>query len=149
VDLGASLAPGGGLTISARLRRGWTRMDTGGAATGGHLVSIAQSIDIAKQGLFGDSDRFALRLAEPLRVSSGGYALALPVAYDYVTGTATMAASRLDLAPLGHERDAEASWAAPFAGGWFTTNLYWRRDPGNFASLPNDVGGAVRYSVGF
>ena len=34
-------------------------------------------------------------------------------------------------------------------GGWLTSNLYWRRDPGNFASLPDDVGGAVRFTLGF
>jgi subtilisin family serine protease len=148
-DAAATLDPGGGWTIAARLRRGWTRMQAGGATTGGHLASGGHALDITKQGLFGHDDRIALRFAQPLRVASGGYALMLPTAYDYATGTATMAPSRVDLAPIGRERDAEASWATPLLGGWFMTNLYWRRDPGNFAAAPDDIGGAMRFAVRF
>ena len=34
-------------------------------------------------------------------------------------------------------------------GGGLDTNLFFRRDPGNVAALPNDYGMAMRYSVGF
>ncbi len=148
-DATATLTPGGGWSISAAMRRGWTRMPGGGAATGGHLRSGGYAIDLARQGVFGVRDRIGLRFAQPLRVASGGYALMLPVAYDYATGTTTLASSRLSLAPTGRERNAEASWAAPLLGGWLTTNLYWRRDPGHIAALPDDLGGAVRFAMGF
>ena len=33
--------------------------------------------------------------------------------------------------------------------GDLQTNLFWRRDPGNIAALPADMGGAIRYAIGF
>ncbi len=148
-DVKATLSPGAGLTLGAAMRRGWTHMAAGGAATGGSLRSGGYAFDIARLGVIGRRDRLALRFSQPLRVSSGGYALSLPVAYDYASGAATFAATRLDLAPQGREHDAEASWSAPLLGGWLTTNLYWRTDPGHDASLPDDVGGALRYALSF
>ncbi len=36
----------------------------------------------------------------------------------------------------------------PLLGGRMETNLFWRRDPGNIALFPDDLGGAVRWRVG-
>jgi hypothetical protein len=33
--------------------------------------------------------------------------------------------------------------------GWVTANAYWRQQPGNYISAPNDLGAAVRYSFNF
>ena len=148
-DAGLTLTPGAGLTLGANMRQGWTRTAAGGASAGGRLRTNAYAFDIARQGVFGARDRLAFRFAQPLRVASGGYALSLPVAYDYASRTATFASSRLDLSPKGREHDAEASFATPLLGGWMTTNLYWRTDPGHYAALPDDVGGAIRFSIGF
>ena len=55
----------------------------------------------------------------------------------------------LDLSPSGRELDVEARYALPLGPGELRTNLFWRRDPGHFAALPDDVGAAVRYGFSF
>ena len=45
--------------------------------------------DLAKIGVLRRSDRLGFRLAQPLRVEHGGFAMMLPTAYDYATATAT------------------------------------------------------------
>jgi hypothetical protein len=40
-------------------------------------------------------------------------------------------------------------YGRPFIGGWLESNLYWRRDPGNIAAIPDDQGLALRYSRPF
>jgi hypothetical protein len=125
-------------------------MAPGGAALdGGRLASAGWTVGLAKQGLAAHADRLAFRLAQPLRVSGGGYALTLPTGYDYATGVTQTALSTLSLAPRGRELNAEAAWSAPVGAGWLTANLYWRRDPGNIAALPDDRGAALRYSLIF
>ena len=42
--------------------------------------------DLAKLGVLGGSDRLGLRIAQPLRVEHGGFAMMLPTSYDYSTG---------------------------------------------------------------
>lgn len=148
LDATATLSPASGWTIALAARRGRTRMAGGGIARSGALASSGHAIDLARIGLFGRRDRLSLRVAQPLRVSSGGYLLQLPVAYDYARG-ATFAETRLDLAPTGRERDAEASYGSPVAGGWLSTNLFWRRQPGHIANAPNDLGGALRFARAF
>ena len=81
---------------------------------------------------------------------SGGIDLRLPAYFDYDTRSVTAwNDARLNLAPTGREVDVEAVYAVPLAGGSLQTNLFWRRDPGNFAQLPDDRGAAVRYGVAF
>jgi hypothetical protein len=33
--------------------------------------------------------------------------------------------------------------------GWFGANAFYRRQPGHIASAPDDLGGALRFSLGF
>ena len=85
-----------------------------------------------------------------MRIPGDGIDLRLPTFYDYDTLSVTeWTTQRLNLAPTGREIDLEARYALPFLGGAVQSNLFWRRDPGNFAALPDDIGGAVRYSVTF
>ncbi|WP_076068741.1 S8 family peptidase [Sphingomonas montana] len=148
VDLSARAAPGGGWTLAGVWRQGWTRGAAGSVAlNGARLRTGAWSVEIGKAGLFGGTDRAGLRVAQPLRVARGGVDLTLPVGYDYATGAVEMGVRRLGLAPNGRELDVEGSFGRAALGGWMSTNLYWRRDPGNFADGPADVGGAVRFSV--
>lgn len=148
-DMRATLAPGRGWQLDARWRRGWTRSDAGGAALGGgRFATSAFSVDLAKRGVFGHGDQFALRIAQPLRVARGGFALTLPTGYDYYGGVTETSVQRLDLAPEGRERDVEAAWQRPLGFGWLTANVYWRRDPGNVATLPDDRGFAMRFTLG-
>lgn len=149
-DLRADWAVGNGWSLGGSARQGWTRLAAGGIATGNaRLVSQAFAMDLQKAGLFAAEDRFALRVAQPLRVASGGIGLNLPVDYDYATGAVSYADRRLNLAPNGREVDVEASYGWALFGGRFETNLYWRRDPGNIATFPNDMGGALRWRIGF
>ena len=80
-------------------------------------------------------DSLSVRWSEPLRVTGGGIAL---------TGL-----DLINLAPSGRERDLEAAYARALGPGYLTINTYWRQQPGNFATAPDDIGGAVRYSFGF
>jgi hypothetical protein len=145
-ELDARLTLGRGWSLHGAWRQGWTRTDTGGALTRGRLESFATAFDIGRGGA---STRFGLRYAEPLRVTRGGFALTVPQGYDYVTGLATYALTSLDLAPAGRERDIEASYGIRLGDGWLDTNLYLRTQPGNIALASNDVGGAIRYAIGF
>lgn len=148
-DLGADwwIAPGWRLGLD--WRQGWTRVAAGGVRDGtDRLNSTAWSAMLEAPGP-GRSDTLAFRIAQPLRVAKGGFDLTLPVAYDYATLATTYAPSRLSLAPTGREIDAEAVWAMPLGRGWLSTNLYWRTEPGHIETAPDDVGAAIRYSLGF
>ncbi|MGN6376831.1 MAG: S8 family peptidase [Sphingomonas sp.] len=151
VDGTARLALGGGWSLSGSARQGWTQAAvTAGLAGSGLIRTDAYAADVAKQGVFGANDSFGLGVAQPLRVSSGGIDLRVPAFYDYSTLSVTSwADERLNLAPTGRELDVEARYAFPLAGGTMQTNLFWRRDPGNFANLPDDRGLALRYGVTF
>lgn len=148
-DASLGLDLDGGWSLSGAWRRMWTRPDHGGLIAGGTLRSTAFSFDIAKAGLFGTGDRGALRLAQPLRVTHGGLDLMLPVAYDYDTGAATFGRRTYNLAPSGRELVVEASYALSLFGGDLIANIWWRRDPGHIAALPDDKGAALRFAMGF
>lgn len=149
-DASARLAIARNWELGALWRQGWTRVAAGGARErSDRLRANAWSFDVTRDRLFGKFDSLSLRIAQPLRISKGGLNLTLPTGYDYATQTATFGVSRINLAPQGHELDVEAAYSLPFAGGSLGTNLYWRKDPGNIAATPNDIGGAVRVSFGF
>ena len=148
-DAGTTLALGRGWSVGGAWRQGWTRVAAGGLRQGpDRLVSSAWSLDLAKTALIGRSDRLGLRLSQPLRISRGGFDLTVPVSYDYATLGVGYANRFFNLAPTGREIDAEAVWSARVGKGWMSANLFWRRDPGNFAAAPDDKGMAVRYTLG-
>jgi hypothetical protein len=136
---------GRGWTGTLTARRGWTDFNAGKFQTG------AYAFDLAKLGIFSATDSIGFRVAQPLRVEHGGFAMMLPTAYDYSTLTATDTLSRLSLAPSGREVDGELSYGASLLGGngWVGGNLFYRRQPGHIASLPDDKGAAIRFSLGF
>ncbi len=139
-----------GWTLRANGQRGWTRVGSGGVRpTMDHLVSSAWSLDAVRDNLFARGDSFGLRVAQPVRVSSGGFDVALPVAWDYATSSAQTGFSRINLAPTGREIDAEAHYALPLWAGSLSTSLYWRRDPGHFAAAPDDAGVALQFGMPF
>lgn len=140
----------GDWVLGAEGRIGWTRADAGVATAGrGRFRSTAFAIDATRSGAFVAGDSLGLRIAQPFRVANGGYRLSVPVDYDYSTGAIGYAARTLDLAPDGREIDVEAGYGVALGAGWLTTNLYWRRDPGNIAALPDDRGLAVRFATGW
>lgn len=148
VDAGARLELGA-WTLGAGLRQGWTKARLGGLSGGGRLRTGAFDFDVGRDGVFGD-DTLGLRVAQPLRVASGGIDVALPTLWDYASGeVATWTTQRMNLAPTGRELDLELRYGRRLWGGDLHWNLFWRRDPGHHAALPDDRGIAVRFQTGF
>lgn len=147
---GAAWRPADGWRLSAQGSFGVTRADVGPVALGGsRMATSSWAIDVARADVGMPGAMLALRLAQPLRVESGGLQLNLPVDYDYATQTATFARVPLSLAPKGRELDAELAWTARAMGGSLATGLFWRRQPGHRATAPDDAGVALRWSAGF
>jgi hypothetical protein len=136
---------GEGWTASLTARRGWTSF------AGGKFQTDAYAIDIIKSGVLGSGDTLGFRLAQPLRVEHGGFALMLPTSYDYLTGLATDTMTHMSLTPSGREIDGEVSYGSTLFEGkaWIGANLFYRRDPGHIASLPDDAGAVIRFTLGF
>ena len=148
-DLEGRWVPSRSWTVTAAWRQGWTKLAAGGLRPNtDHLRTSAWSFDAARTGLFGRDDRLSMRVAQPLRVSRGGFDLTLPTRYDYKTETAGFSPMRLNLAPTGRERDFEFAYARPLWGGQISANTYVRRQPGNFVNSPDDLGAAIRFSFG-
>ena len=136
---------GRGWSATLTSRRGWTRF------SGGKFTTDAYAFDVAKVGLLGTNDRLALRIAQPLRIEHGGFAMWLPTSYDYSTETATDALTTMSLRPSGREVDGELSYGRTALDGnaWLGTNLFYRRDPGHIVNSPDDMGAAIRFSLDF
>ena len=148
-DLQARWTPSQSWALSAAWRQGWTRIGAGGLRPNAdHLRTMAWSFDATRNVLFNRNDRLSVRIAQPLRVSRGGFDLNLPTSYDYATSSAGFSTTLLSLAPTGRERDVEAVYSRPLWGGQVSANTFWRRQPGNFAGAPDDLGAAIRFSFG-
>lgn len=151
IDLGLRYNIGEGWSLGGSMRQGWTNAKLRQGVEGRGLIRTnASAADIGKHGIFALADSFGFRIAQPLRVSSGGIGIALPADWDY----STMAVSAWDqgfinMAPQGREIDYELRYSWPLVGGNISSNLFLRRNPGNFASFPSDKGGAVRLTLGF
>ncbi|MBO9621425.1 MAG: S8 family serine peptidase [Sphingomonas sp.] len=151
LDLGLRYDLGSGWTLGGSMRQGWTRAELRGGLKGSGLIRTnAFAADLGKTGLFARSDSFGLRVAQPLRVASGGIDLALPGEWDYATSSVSAwNASRINLAPQGREVDYELRYLWPLAAGDISANLFVRSQPGNFADMAPDKGAAVRLTLGF
>ena len=149
-DARARWEASGGWSLGGSMRQGWTRAAVTYGGGNGFIRTNAYAADIGKDGVFG-GDSIGLRVAQPLRVMRGsGLDLTLPTGWDYDTGTVSdFTTQRMNLAPTGREIDVEARYARRWLGGEVQTNLFWRRDPGNIASLAPDYGMALRWSAGF
>ena len=150
VDARLGWQAGAGLRLAAGWRGGLTTV-RGGALAGlaSRFTTSAWALDASYAGMWRVGDELALRLAQPLRVESGGLALRLPVAWDYASGQASLATERLNLAPRGRELTTELAYRAPLLGGSATANLYWRRNPAHVAAAPDDGGVAVSWHADF
>ena len=80
---------------------------------------------------------------------SGNLLADLDLDYDYATLTPRFALSRYDLTPRGRELIAELAWRGELWGGDAAASVFWRKDPGHYADVPDDQGVAVRWSRGF
>jgi len=136
--------------LGAAFRNGWTKARSGGLVAGGsRLTSRSWSFDVARSGLFEKGDSLAFRVAQPLRVESGGLNLTLPIDYSYATLSPTYGIESLALSPQGRELDAELAWNGRLLTGDAAASLFIRKDPGHYANLPLDEGVALRWSRGF
>ena len=140
----------GSWSLGASWRQGWTYANAGTSLSGQSLLkSNAFSVDLSGSNIITLNDRLAFRIAQPLRVTSGGLALNLPVAYDYATLATSFGARRFSLAPKGQEIASELAWSMPMQSGYFSSNLFWRQEPGHFEAAPDDVGVAFRLQFDF
>ena len=136
--------------LGLQWREGWTRAHAGGLiAAGVPIRSRAWALDVARRGVLNQGDRLALRVAQPVRVESGGLWLNVPIGYDYATQMVTRGQVEMPLTPIGREHVVEAAWTTPAWGGALTLNGFWRNEPGHVAAAPDDLGAAVRFSLGF
>ena len=139
-DARLTATPGAGWRLGASWRQGWTIVSASDVRAASTLRSRSLAFDVTRFGLLTQGDSLALRYAEPLRVTGGGLMLLDP---------GRGAAQAWSLTPQGHERDVEAVYATPLGTGWLSANGYWRRQPGHYAAAPDDLGAAVRYTLGF
>jgi hypothetical protein len=131
-------------------RQGFTHARSGGlVAAGSRLTSNAWSLDLARGNVFAGGDSLALRLSQPLRVQSGGLNLDLPVAYSYDTLSATNGISVVNLSPRGREITGEIAWRGPLWRGAAAASVFYRHNPGHYASLSDDKGMALSWKTGF
>ncbi len=136
--------------LGAVWRQGQTRARRSGViAAGSDFSSNAWSFDLTRAGVFKRGDNLGLRMAQPLRVASGGLALELPVSYDYATEMPEIGIRRLSLSPTGREIVGEANWRGPLWSGDATVAFYFRTDPGHYAAAPDDIGAALTWRRGF
>lgn len=152
LDMTARIDAGDGWSLGGTLRQGWSVADLRfGVEGGGTVRTSAFSADVARSGVWAKGDSLAVRIAQPLRVSTGALGITLPVDWSYDDGghVSQWAVERLNLAPTGREIDAELAYVRPAGPGVVRANLFYRRDPGNFAFLPDDYGLAIRYGYSF
>jgi hypothetical protein len=150
VDTGFELRLGRGWSAGGTHRRGWTRTKgTGGLLRQGELDTRAFTMDVSKRGSFTSGDTLALRVAQPLRVSSGGFDLSLPISFDHQESRARYASSFLNLSPRGRELDYELAYALRSWRWKLELNSFIRTEPGHFETRRADIGAALRFSSVF
>ncbi|WAT17671.1 S8 family serine peptidase [Aurantiacibacter sp. MUD11] len=147
-DMGLALAEH--WRLGAGWRQGFTRLRRAALlADGSDLTSSAWSLDLQRTGVFADFDRLALRVSQPLRVSTGGLNLSLPSSFSYETLQPGYSVQRLNLAPEGRELAGELTWRGELLGGEAAASVFIRREPGHYENAPDDLGAAFRWSRRF
>jgi hypothetical protein len=150
LDGGASFDFGGGWGAFASYRHGWTSLPgTGGLVKEGRFASNAWAFDLSKVNAFASGDKLAFRVMQPLRVSAGGFDLSVPTSYDYSSRTVGYEDRFLNLSPTGREIDFEAAYSMRILGGDLGLNSFYRKDPGHIAGVKDDIGAAIRFTLGF
>jgi hypothetical protein len=148
-DGAASLDLGAGWEAYASYRRGWTSMPgTSSLVEKGSLRTEAFAFDLSRIGMFAARDKLAFRVMQPLRVASGGFDLHMPIGYDYSTGTTRFERRFFNLTPTGREIDYEFAYGLGVAGGHLDFNAFLRTDPGHIETMKNDMGAAIRFTLG-
>lgn len=148
--LGAQAELPGKVRLTANWQHGQTRAAAGGLLRdGGMLMSRSWSADLARRDLFARNDMIGLRVSQPLRVIASRFKVVLADAWDWEQQVATERSVALNLVPQGRQRDYELSYGRGIGPGWLGANLYLREQGGNIATMPDDLGMALRWSMGF
>ncbi len=116
--LDADLALGRHWSLFGRSVQAVTRIAGAGAdllARPAHFRSESLAAGIRGRGLFHRRDHLGLAFVQPLRVSSGGATVRVPVDRDYAADRFLFEDRRLDLSPTGRERDIEFSYGFPLS----------------------------------
>lgn len=146
--LGWELAAG--WRLGAALRHGQTKVHSGGlVARGSPISSTAWSFDLERRAVVAEDDALGFRVSQPLRVEAGALNLLLPSSYSYETLLPGYAVRELGLSPTGRELLVELAWRGFLLEGSAAVSLFYRADPGHYATLPDDTGAAVRWSREF
>jgi hypothetical protein len=150
VDASASYELGSGWSAFGSYRRGWTSLPgTGGLVQEGRLSTDAWAFDLSRRNAFAGGDKLAFRVMQPLRVRSGGLNMSVPTSYDYATLAVGYEDRFFNLAPSAREVDFETAYSRRLLGGDLGLNAFYRRNPGHIESVSDDIGGAIRYTLGF
>ena len=150
LDGAATWRPGNGWYLGASWRQAYTRARGGTLVGAGSALSAnSWAMDAGMTNALAWNDSLSLRVSQPLRVSHGGLNLFLPDSYDYTTQDTVWSTHRLNLAPTGREIATELAWRAPMFRGDGSVSLFWRKDPGHYASMLDDTGVAWTWRKGF
>lgn len=149
LDGALSWRPGDGWRFGAAWRHGVTRSSVVGLASPGvSFTTDAWAFDVTRQGVLSQGASLSLRVSQPLRVANDAGS-GLPVEYSYEMRGQAHVATSVTLAPSGREIAGEINWRGPLLGGWASTGLFYRKNPGHFATVPDDLGAAVGWSAIF
>ncbi len=150
LDADIAWRPAGAWRLGVSWREGFTRPRAATlVANDARLRSRAWAVDVSRSGVLMSEDALALRLSQPLRVEGGALALLLPTAFNYTTLTPEYGRVPISLTPDGQEITGELAWRGPMLGGYAGASVFYRRDPGHYATLRDDAGLAIRWSRGF
>jgi hypothetical protein len=75
--------------------------------------------------------------------------MSIPTSYDYATLAVGYEDRFLSLTPSAREIDFETAYSRPLLGGDLGLNAFYRKNPGHIATASDDVGGAIRFTLGF
>lgn len=150
VDASAGYDFAPGWRLGAAYRQGYTRANrTGTIGANSDFSSNAWSFDLARYNALKNGDSLGFRVSQPLRITGGGLNFELPVAYDYATESAISGVRTMSLAPEGSELMGELAWTGPLWTGNASASLFYRKDPGHYAYLPDDQGIALKWNRQF
>lgn len=139
----ATFKPAQTYKASMTLVQGWTKFSAG------KMTTSAFSFEFIKEKLFAGGDLLALRLSQPLRVKSGGFAMLLPSSYDYQSEASTFSLARLPLKPSSREISGELAYSSRIGAGDLSINAFARAHPGHVSQARPDVGATVRFAEQF
>ena len=135
--------------VGGAYRVGSTRVSAFGPLRGGSLMTNDWSADLTADSLFAEGDVLTFRVAQPLRVGSGGLIGPVATGYDYATRALIVRDELIRLTPDGREVDLEVGYGLRILGGDAGAHAFFRHQPGHRAQSAADVGAMIRWHQAF